>query len=389
MKGVWMELTPKQQAVDLVKKAQNILILTHSNPDGDALGASLALTLALRKIGKQVTVGASGEVAKIFKFLPALSDLVDQINTNRDFVIELDLTNAKIDKMGYKKIEDKKLNIVITPKEGQFSPEDVQFYSGGASYDLIFVLDCADLERLGKLYDDNSALFYEATVINVDHHAGNDYFGKINWVELTATSTSEIISGFIESLGREKNLLDEEIATALLTGITTDTGSFQNANTTPKSLTIAAQLVAAGARQQDIVRHIYKTKSLTTLKLWGEIMQNLHSEELGFVWSEVDSKTISALGANAVDTSGVIDEMKAVPDVDFVLLLSEREGGVHGSLRSCRKGVDVRAVAGLFGGGGHEAASGFVVPDTTLIQQRNPIIERIREYARSKRGPEN
>lgn len=376
-----MELAPKQQTVELIKKAKNILITSHHNPDGDALGSILALSFALEKIEKTVTIASSGEIAGIYKFLPALDRIDLKFSSSKDLIIEVDLSNAKIDKLGYKKLDDqKKLSIVITPKEGILTAEDVQMLSSHSSFDLVIVLDCAELDLLGELYDKNTEMFFEIPVINIDHHPTNDYFGKINWVDITATSTSEIIVGLIESLGRDTNLIDPEIATCLLTGITTDTGSFQNTNTTPKSLTIAAQLVAGGARQQEIIKNVYKTKPLTTLKVWGEILQNIHEEPLHrFIWSQIDAQTLVALGAQETEIGGVLDELKSAPNIDFALLLSERKNGVHGSLRATVKGIDVASIAHTFGGGGHEAAAAFDIADTTLSQSRDEIIAKIKE----------
>ncbi len=376
-----MDLAPKQQTVELIKKSNNILITAHKNPDGDALGATLALGMALIKLNKTVTIASSGAIAKIYNFLPKIDLIKHQIATNKDFIIELDLSSAQIDKLGYKKLEaDKKLNIVITPKEGTFTAEDVNFIEGQNIYDLIFVLDTAELSLLGELFETNTEIFYDVPTINIDHHPGNEYFGKINWVDITATSTAEIVVSLIESLGREINLLDSDIATCLLAGITTDTGSFQNTNTTPKSLTIAAQLVAAGGRQQEIIKNIYKTKPLTTLKVWGEIFQNIHEEsQEHFIWSEIDSKTLTSLGAEETEIGGVLDELKSAQNNDFVVLLSERDGGIHASLRATAKGIDVASIAQEFGGGGHEAAAAFEVPDATLKIQRDEIISKIKQ----------
>lgn len=376
-----MELAPKQQTVELIKKAKNILIVSHKNPDGDALGSMLALKMTFEKMNKTVVAAAANEIAGIYRFLPKLEQVESELHSNKDLIIQIDLSNTTIERLGYKKNdEEKKLNIVITPKEGIFSAEDVQFVSTNSTFDLIFVLDAAELDLLGEIYDDNTELFYETPVINIDHHPSNDYFGKVNWIDITATSTSEIIVGLVESLGRDTNLIDPEIATCLLAGITTDTGSFQNTNTTPKSLTIAAQLVAAGARQQDIIKNIYKTRPLTTLKVWGKILENIHEEKnKKFIWSEIDSATLLALGAQETEIGGVLDELKSAPEIDFALLLSERSGGVHGSFRAAVKGVNVAALACEFGGGGHEAAAAFDIPNTTLRQQRDYIISKIKE----------
>jgi phosphoesterase RecJ-like protein len=253
-----MELTPKQQIIELLKAAQKILILSHINPDGDALGSMLALLLVLKKIGKDVTAVTAENMPENLQYLPAKDQLAPNFSGTKDFIIAINTSKVQVEKLSYKNLPDEnKLNVVITPLSGSFKPEDVTFSFGAYKYDLIIVLDSPDLERLGPIYDANTELFYETPVVNIDHHAGNDYFGKVNWVDLTATSTAEILVALIESLAREKPLIDTDIATALLTGIIVDTGSFQNANTTPKSFTVAAQLVAAGAHQQEIIKWLF------------------------------------------------------------------------------------------------------------------------------------
>jgi phosphoesterase RecJ-like protein len=284
------------------------------------------------------------------------------------------------------KVRDNHLDIIVTPKDGRFDPKMVSFPSGGFNYEAIIVLDSPDLERLGPVYENNTEVFYEIPVINIDHHAGNNHFGKINLVDLTSTSTAEILVSILESLTGDAKFITEEIATSLLTGIIADTNSFQNANTTPKSLTVAAQLVAAGGRQQDIIKSIYKTKPLSTLRLWGRALSNLHDEkEYCFVWSELYKNDFLEVGASENESGGVIDELlKTASGADFALLLSEKNGDVHGSLRSTNPATDVTEIAKLFDGGGHPMAAAFQMPGTTLSESSNMIIQRIRELQQEK-----
>lgn len=384
-----MELTPKQQTTEQIKAAQKILLLSHTNPDGDALGSLLALYLVLKQLEKDVTAVVPDQISAPLKFLPGVEEILKNFSSAKDFIITIDTSRVKVDRLGYKHLpEENKLNIVITPAGGAFEGKNVTFSSGAAKYDLIIVLDSPDLERLGPLYENQSELFYEAPVINIDHHAGNDFFGKINWVDLTATSTAEILVSLVESLSREKNLLNEDIATALLAGIITDTGSFQNVNTTPKSLTVAAQLVAAGGRQQEIIRHLFKTKLLSTLKLWGRILAKVQAEnELRFVWSKIGLSDFIETGADEGETTGIIDELlKSAPDIDFALLLVERQDGVHGSLRAVSPGTDVSQIARLFGGGGHEAAAAFQLYGVTLAEKEDEILSKARAFQRKRAG---
>lgn len=392
-----VEQSPKQQALELIKAAKRILVVGHQGPDGDSLGSTLALVLALRKCGKQVQALSSDPLPAIFRFLPSSDELSDQLTGgSADFVISIDTSSVEVDKLGYKNHPDeRKLNIVIKTKTGQLSPELVSFGTTGAGADLIIVLDTNDVERIGSVYQRYQSLFFQTPIVNIDHHPGNAYFGKVNWVDLAATSTAEILVSLVEALsqiprtdGSKGSLLDPDIATLLLTGLTTDTGSFQNTNTTPKSFTVAAQLVASGARQQEIIQHIYKTKPLSTLKLWGKILSNIREEnEHRFVYSTVAATDLSHFGAAESETSGVVDELlKTVPGIDFALLLSEKREGLYGSFRGVNQEVSVADIAGLFGGGGHKMAAAFRIPGGSLADNEAEVIAKIRTYQEGGRA---
>jgi len=375
-----IDQSPKQQAVELINLAKQILVVSHQNPDGDALGSIIALKLILEKLGKKTTIAIPDKPSELFSFMPRIHDIKTEIDTSKNLVINLKLNNATFDKIGYKRNEkDKSIDVIITPKEGKFEAKDVTFNASRQNFDLIIVVDTPNIERLGSLADP-ADIFYEVPTVNIDHHPANEKFGKVNWIELVSTSTAEMLVSLIEALGKQGNLLDEDVATALLTGLIYDTSSFQNVNTTPKSLTIAAQLVAAGAHQQEIIRNLYKTKSLETLKLWGSVLTKIKEDKIhSFLWSSITKDEIKKSGADESALSQVVDELlKSASDVDFALLLSERNGQVHGSLRSIAKGVDVNNIAGLFGGGGHEVASAFRILGT-LEQKEDEILQKIRE----------
>ncbi|MFA6963240.1 MAG: DHH family phosphoesterase [Patescibacteria group bacterium] len=385
-----MELTPKQQVVEILKSKQKILLLTHKNPDGDALGSILALYQVLKGMGKDVTAVSTDQIPPVFGFLSEISSLSDNFAGTRDFVISLDVSKIKADKVMYKLIEDK-LHIIVTPLNGQFEAKDVVSDEGGFHYEAIVILDSPDLERIGTPFENNPELFYDVPVVNIDHHPGNDQFGKINLVDLTATSTAEILVSVLEALTGDSKFLNEEIATCLLTGIITDTNSFQNSNTTPKSLTVAAQLVASGARQQEIIKSIYKTKPLSTLRLWGRALTKLRDErDYRFVWTELYKSDYLEVGAAEPESSGVIDELlKTAQGVDFALLLSEKNGDVHGSLRATNKTIDVSIIARLFGGGGHAAAAAFQISSSDLEKSSGMIIQKIKDYQKSLTNAQN
>lgn len=374
-----MEASVKQQASELIKSAQSVLLVGHKNPDGDALGSILALKIVLEKMGKVVTAVTSDAPNRIFEFLPKISEIKRKIEGASDFIISLDVSKVEIAKIGYKKEDqEKKVNIVISPREsGRFTSQDVSFPQTKPKFDLIISVDTPNLERLGEIASP-ADIFYETPLINIDHHPSNEKFGKINLVELVATSTSEILVSLFESLSKDNQVIDAEVATCLLTGLIYDTSSFQNVNTTPKSLTIAAQLVAAGARQQEIVKNLYKTKSMETLKLWGLVLTKVQEDKVHrFLYSSISREELEKTGADESALSGVVDELlKSATDVDFAMLLSERQGFVHGSLRSIAKGVNVARIAESFGGGGHEVAAAFRL-EGSLKANEQTILDKI------------
>ncbi len=362
-----MELTPKQQALERIKSAQNILLLTHKQPDGDAVGSILALTMALRKMDKQVTPVIQDPVPQVFNFLPGKEFIVTEFASGNDFIVAVNMAQTGLKKLGYKKDEEsQRLLIMLTPERGQIRNEDIQFETTSYGIDLIVTLDCNSIDRLGDFYNHHTSLFYETPLVNIDHHADNEQFGTVNWVDVTATSTAEILVSLLEALGRETSLLDADIATNLLTGITTDTASFQNTSTTPKSLTVAAQLVALGARQQEIIQRIYKEHPISTLKLWGKALAKIKQrDDLHVLWTTLAKNDFEDANADETQTNGLIDNLlKTAQGVSFVFLLSEKHDGIHASFRSVEKGIPVSDIAKLLGGGGHEVAAGAEIDDT-------------------------
>lgn len=382
------DLTPKQQLVELVKQASSVLVLTHAHPDGDALGSSLAFKLGLEKLGKQVTVAAGGKIPETFSFLPGFESLENEFVANKDLLVIIDESQTKVGNVSLKRISDTKLMVVVTPKDGVITPANVRVEDGSFRTDLVIVLDCSDLERMGGIYEQNPSLFFEVPVVNIDHHPTNTNFGKINLVDVTASSTAEILVSLLETLGKDHpGMIDASIATCLLTGITTDTGSFQNANTTPKSLTVAAQMVAAGAHQQEIVKRIFMTRSLAQLRLWGRALSYIKEEaNHKFAWSVLTKADFVAAQASSVETDGVIDELlKTAEGMDFVMLMYERDGGLKVSLRSVQPQVDVSVIAVHLGGGGHVQAAAFFLPDKTIAQNEQEVIGQIREFLEGRK----
>ena len=377
-----------QQIIDILKRTQRILIMPSAPADGDSLGSALALYHVLKKLGKEVTVVSCEPVPDAFQFLPTTSVIHEDFSPGNDFMVTIDTSKTKLSTIKTR-LEQNKVNIIITPKTGQFSAREVSFSHGEAKYDIIITVDTGDLSQLGRFYEDNTGLFTQIPVINIDHHASNSAFGRINLIDIMASATTEMLIPLIEELEKQtgKKLFDEDIATLLLAGIITDTGSFQNANTTPRSFAAAAHLVRYGARQQEIIQHIFKTKRLSTLRLWGRILSNIKvDQKTHFVWATISHKDFADTESRYDETGGIIDElMTNAPGTEIVILLKERENGViSGSVRTTSDSIDASQLAGMFGGGGHVRAAGFKIVSGDLSTVEQLVVEKIKNFQRER-----
>lgn len=231
---------------NLLASAQEVLILTHENPNQDSLGASLSLYLSLSALGKKVAVACSTPLTVEFGNLVGI-DKISQNLSSKNFVISLDYVEGAIEKVSYN-ISDDKFNLVIEPHPGAppFSPEKVHYSTGSAIPELIFVLDSANFEQLGKFYHNEKDLYSKVPTINIDCHPGNLYFGKINLVDPGASSTSEIVTFLLQNLGLS---LTEDIATNLLVGITFATNNFASESVGAGAFEAAAICLKAGGKR--------------------------------------------------------------------------------------------------------------------------------------------
>jgi phosphoesterase RecJ-like protein len=373
------------QIINLIDKSKNVLLLTHARADCDGLGAMLSAYLVLKNLGKEVTAVTNDPAPENLAFLPSVNIIQNALIASKDFIITLDITKTPLSKIKYN-LEDNRVNIIITPKNGSFSKEDVTFGQGGLKYDLIISFDAGSFEHLGPIYDQNSELFFEAPIINIDHHASNTDFGQINMVDVVAASTTEVLFRILEALEKKynKKLITEEIATLLLAGIITDTGSFQHANTSPRSMEVSAKLLDLGARQQDIIKNIYKTKKLSTLKLWGMVLSKVQVDALyRMVWSTITKEDLLEAGAASEETGDIIDDLLSnAPGAEVIMLIKyHEEGYVSVSMRSTTNAVDVGKISSEMGGGGHVRAAGYKVRDGKSFEQvTSEILDKVRKY---------
>ncbi len=384
-----MEMPVLQQATALIQKANNILLLTHKKIDGDGVSSVIALTLVLQKLRKNVTAVCADTVPDVFTFLPSTHLLRQHLSSTKEIAISVRTKDLGVEKVRYT-IEADHVNFFLTSQKDTLNAKDITVMKGMHRYDLIIVLDTPDLESLGELYSQNVELFYRLPVINLDHHVNNTYFGKVNMVDITAASTTEMLMSLIPQLS-EQPLINEDLATLLLTGIITDTGSFQNPNTTPSAFAAASRLVEYGARQQEIIKNIYKTKKLSTLRLWGQVLSNVKTDPVyRIVWSLLSQKELSQLNPTEDDMLSIIDTLLSnAPGAEIILLLVETSAGkTEGYVKTIAPSIDAGKMVQHFKGRGSYSEARLELP-TGLYQAETTVLDHISHLQGKRLGIQN
>lgn len=310
--------------IQVIKGASKIALLPHISADGDALGSSLALALALKKNNREVDILLEEEIPQIYSFLPGI----------------------------------------------QYSK---RYYRKLTGYDLVVAVDAGDLGRLGKRLE----VFESAIVtVNIDHHSTNSEFAVHNYVDTRSAAVGEMIYQLIDSMGVE---LDKDISTCIYVAIATDTGGFRFSNTTSLTHRIASELINKGINVADISQRVFDTTSYEKVKLLGAAIDALELLENGKVaFISLSNQIIRQNGAKEEDCDGIVNIGRNIRGVKVAAMLRQLETGeVKVNLRSSSD-IDVSAIASLYSGGGHKKAAGYTVKGN-LDEVKNRLLEDIRE----------
>ena len=309
---------------DLVESSQKFLVASHIDPDGDALGTQLAFAQYLESEGKDVFLVRDGAVPDKYAYLPG----VDRIPLSTDEYID------------------------------------------SLEFDAVVILECPELKRIGKAAQ---VLKPDARIINIDHHLDNALFGSVNWINTLSSSVGEMVYEYFQEIGFS---ITSETAELLYTAIMTDTGRFRFKSTSPRTMQIAGELIAAGARPQEISDHVYFSMRPESMKLLGKVLNTISYDLSGRLCVlHMDRVMLDETGADVSDAEGIVDFTLYSRNVEAGIFLREQsDGTTKASLRS-RDGINVAAIAKLYGGGGHFNAAGCTMK-TTLDRARKELIER-------------
>lgn len=301
-------LRPIQQAYELLTRSKNVLVALPEHPSTDAIASGLAMYLLLQKLEINAkVVAANFTLPTSHQFLPKSKEIGSDLKQLRKFIISVDVSKTPVEELSYDIVGDS-LQIYLTPKQNYFKEQDVKASPGDYAYDLVIALDAPSLPSLGGVFEKNTDFFYQTPIINIDHHASNEQFGQVNIVDIVATSVSEIVFELLKEFGH--NLLNEQIATNLLAGIISKTKSFRSLHATPRSLNTASHLIAQGARREDIINNLYRTKTLPVIQLWGRALARLKTAGDGIVvYSRLNKNDFERSQTSEDDLPGILDEI--------------------------------------------------------------------------------
>ena len=317
-----------EHARELLDNATSIAVITHTRPDGDAVASLLAFFLSLREIGKPVSAVLHDPLPPRFKSLPGADLIMSRL------------------------------------PEGEH---------------LLIAVDCADPRRIGLPADKKP----EGVDINIDHHPTNTNFGRINFVDYKAASTTQVLYRLMQDLDLP---ITVDIASNLMAGLITDTIGFRTENVQPEVFSMSAELLAMGIPMAEIYQKSLTEQSYSAVKLWGFGISNLEREgEL--IWTQLSLGERAAARYEGVDDADLTNLLSAIEGIRVAVVFIEQPNGtVKISFRS-RHGFDVAGLAGQFGGGGHTAAAGAMV-EGKLDETIEEVLTATREYAlvNSERG---
>ena len=249
----------KQQLVERIKEANNVLVTVSTNPSVDELAAALGTTMLLNGMNKHATAVVSGDLPPAINFLEPNKTFENSVDSLRDFIIALD--KEKADHLRYK-VDGDVVKIFITPYRTTINEDDLDFSQGDYNVELVLALNVSDKDHLDKALSAHGRILHDATVATLTCGEQTSDLGSISWNEPNASSLSEMLVAASESLKSDKPLINDQIATAYLTGIVAATDRFSNTRTSSKVMTMAAQLMAAGANQQLIAAKLEEANEI-------------------------------------------------------------------------------------------------------------------------------
>lgn len=367
-----MALNEYQQAHTYLGNSKNVLIIAGAKDLQDTYPAAMALTRVLQRNKKETTLFSSGVIPEHFYFLGKEAGAHKIINASQDVVVSINTSQKPIKQIKYGR-SNSRLDIHITPEPGvRIEEEDIHISLSKFNYDAIITVGVDDLESLDNEFERNAPLFYETPIINLDKNSSNEHYGEVNIIEPTCSSCSEIVAILLKKW--DDGLITKDIATPLLAGIIGATSNFQNSRTNPNTLYEAAYLMSREADRQEIIKHLFKTKSFQFLKLWGIAMGKLtYVKESGLAWITINKEDFLESGADAKAIPLVLSELKNnFSQANLFIIFWENHSSYFGIIHAPH-GEQIKLLLEVVRGEKHGDNIVFALPSKDALEQRKVI----------------
>ncbi len=374
-----MALNEKQQIFEAIKRAKQPLIVVPTGTGADGYASAIGISKAIAKLDKPVEiVAAEGPAPKQLHFISESEQVQPSLDGIETLTLKLNVADTKVDELKYN-VEGDELHIHLTPRSGTWNDNDLRTERSTYRHDLIISIGAQDLNAHVHLFEQHKDFFYKVPIINIDHSPANEHFGQYNLVDTTATACSEVCHNFLNE--NEAQLLDEEIATAFLAGMIAKTKSFKTPNVTPRTLQTASDLMGLGARRDEIVENLFRTRSVETLRLWGRALARLKSDsDSGLVWTLLSQQDFMHAGAEESDLPDVVDELLASsPEAKVsILLYEDADKNICGIIRTERP-HDAIALAAPFKPAGTREEARVCFIGKNIVKVEKELVPKIKE----------
>ncbi|MEK7131923.1 MAG: hypothetical protein AAB833_00190 [Patescibacteria group bacterium] len=374
-------ISPHEQLAKAILKAERPLLILPAEPTVDGYAAMIAINEVAKLLQKNLTVVSTGGNAPSQLAFLSPPEIKSDLTNLRSLTVQVNTKKAKVEELSYS-VDGEVINIHLLPKQGFWTTDDIKILSTAYRYDLILALGLGSLSGAGQIFLRYQDFFYETAIINLDFGMMSEEFGQINLVDQTATSLCETVANALPALGEE--MLTPAVATALLTGIISQTNSFKDERVTTKTLNLVAKLMAAGAKREEINQKLYRTKSVETLKLWGKALGNLRSEpELRLVWTMLTRQDFLQTGANEEALQDIVQELlRNSPEAQVVVIFEERGLDLISIHIHAERPFDALALGAPFKAAGSRQKATLLVPEENLQGAEKVVMDHLKKTLR-------
>ncbi len=374
-----MSLLPHEQFLAFLSRAERPVILLPLVATTDDFATAFGLCALLTQLNKPTEIiCAGGTTPTSLSFLSGVTPVHGDLQNIRSLTINVNVANAQLDEFSYVVVGEN-LRIHLTPKSGEWQSGDVAVATNSYKYDLIITIGAADLAALGPIGQKYADFIFNTPVINLDYNPSNDHFGALNVVDVSAVACGEVVFNLMSRL--DESIITPDIATCFLTGMVAQSKSFKTPNVTPKTLKAVGSLMNLGARRDEIVAKLYRTRSVATLRLWGRALARLKVDAAhSLVWTLLTHQDFVNAGSDDTALDDIVEELlNTSPDAKVVAIFYEQPGDTIAVRLHAERPHDALSLGLPFKSSGTRAMARLTLNAIDLVAAEKTVITHLQK----------